>query len=112
MSFTHSKGESLGTPLINLDGRLDASAVPSLELCIREEVVKGKRKILVDFKDLAYMSSSGMRLFLSLSRELRQIGGELYLFSMKEEIMDIIKMAGFEKILAIFPNQKEALAKL
>ena len=35
--------------------------------------------------------------------------GKLHLCSISEDVMEIIKMAGFERILSIYPTEKEAL---
>jgi len=99
-----------GKPLLIIEGRLDTAAVPVLDAKIEEELGEGHAKILLDFTNVGYLSSSGMRLLLSLSKKLKEQGGELLLFSIKEEVMEIIKLAGFEKILSIYHDRKAAVA--
>ena len=69
-------------------------------------------QLLLDFTDVDYLSSAGMRLLLSATKKLKAREGVLLLSGVGEEVMEIIKMAGFEKILAIFSSEKEALERL
>jgi anti-sigma B factor antagonist/stage II sporulation protein AA (anti-sigma F factor antagonist) len=46
---------------------------------------------------------------LSVLKKLKAKEGTLVLFSVSDEVMEVIKMAGFDKVLRIFPNEKQAL---
>ncbi|MCB1110769.1 MAG: STAS domain-containing protein, partial [Chlamydiia bacterium] len=48
-------------------------------------------------------------LLLSTTKKLKGVSGGLHLCSVSEEVMEIIKMAGFERIIHIFPTEQEAL---
>ena len=74
-----------------------------------ELLQKDHNIIILDFTLLDYLSSAGMRLLLSYTKKLNAAGGNLYCCCMSGEVMEIIKMAGFEKILRIFHSEKAAL---
>ena len=95
--------------ILRLDGRLDASSSPILERTMEELIKKSHNIIILDFTSLDYLSSAGMRLLLSYTKKLHIAGGNLYCCCMSGEVMEIIKMAGFEKILRIFHSEKAAL---
>ena len=95
--------------ILRLEGRIDAVTSSSLEREISHLVETGHRKILLDFLKVDYLSSAGMRLFLSASKKLKAHQGFLLFFNLEDDVMDIIKVAGFERILRIYPNELEAL---
>ncbi len=100
--------EDQGITLVRVEGRLDAASAPLLEKKLVEQVEGGKTKLLLDFAKVNYLSSAGMRLLLSTTKKLKGSGG-LHLCSVGEEVIEIIKMAGFERIIQIFPTEQEAL---
>ena len=93
--------------VLRLEGRLDASSSPVLEGKL-QELIGNKFKILVDFSKVDYLSSAGMRLLLASTKKIKSTKGKLIFFSINDEVMEIIKMAGFERILNICINEQEA----
>ena len=98
--------------VLRLDGRLDAVSSPALEKKIFEFVEGGHIRILLDFSQVDYLSSAGLRLMLSATKKVRAKGGLLVFCSLQDEVMEIVKMAGFERMLPIYPNEQQALAAL
>lgn len=97
--------------ILRLKGRIDATSTPVLESKIRS-FLESSSRLLMDFSDVDYLSSAGMRLLLSASKKLKAKNGRLAFCSMGDEVMEIIKMAGFDKILSIYSTEREALAAL
>ncbi len=95
--------------ILRVEGRLDASSAPILEVRLNELIDAKHTQILIDFSKLDYLSSAGMRLLLSMTKKLKSIEGSLKFCGINEEVMEIIKMAGFERILEIYLTEKEAL---
>lgn len=98
--------------IVRVEGRIDAASAPALENKLTSLIEDKQIWILMDFSKVDYLSSAGMRLLLSLTKKLKSRGGKLALCGMGEEVMEIIKMAGFERILHIYPTEKEALGNL
>ncbi len=98
--------------LLRIAGRLDAPSTPLLEKQVQTLLDTGQVYFLLDFAEVEYLSSAGMRLLLSVTKKLKPKGGCLCLFSLGEEVREIIKMAGFEKILAIAETEEKALERL
>tara|TARA_B100000989_G_C19361786_1_gene393597 strand:- start:128 stop:472 length:345 start_codon:yes stop_codon:yes gene_type:complete len=101
--------ESGDVKIFRIDGRLDATSAPKLENALEQACSKGFLKIILDLADMEYLSSAGIRLILSLTKKLDNLNGGLRLCSISEDVMEIIKMAGFERILNIYPTENEAL---
>lgn len=98
-----------GKIVLRVSGRLDAASAPVLEKKLNQLIGDEKNHILLDFVHVNYLSSAGMRLLLSTTKKLKMKTGYLVIFSLGEEAMEIIKMAGFEKILNIRGSEQEAL---
>jgi len=95
--------------ILRLDGRLDAATAPILDRKIQTLVEDGYVQIALDFTSIDYLSSAGMRVLLSESRKLHAKHGTFVLFALSSEVEEVLKMAGFDRILHIFPTEKEAL---
>src|SRR3989344_9094552 len=95
--------------ILRIDGRLDAASAPLLERKIASLMDEGHLHLILDFSRIDYLSSAGMRVLLSATKKLRAKKGELILFSVGEDVGEIIKMAGFDKILHICSSEKDAL---
>lgn len=97
--------------IVRLDGRLDASTTPVAEKKLAK-LLEVSKKIAIDFTDVGYLSSAGMRLLLSMTKKMQAKGGHISFFAMSEDVLEIIKMAGFERILKIFNTKSDALKSL
>ena len=95
--------------ILRLDGRLDAATTPLLERKINSLIEERHYHLLLDFLHVDYLSSAGMRLLLAFSKKLKSKKGALVLFSINEEVMEIVKLAGFDKILLIFESEQDAI---
>lgn len=95
--------------VLRLEGRLDAATTPILERKLNTLIDEHRIHLLLDFTDVDYLSSAGMRLLLTTSKKLKAKKGVLILFAIDEDVLEIIKLAGFEKILFIFETEQDAL---
>lgn len=95
--------------IIRLDGRLDATSVPQVEEFLNVEINGKSLIVVIDFSKVDYLSSAGMRLLLSCSKRMRGKNGELRIHSIQDDVKEIIQMAGFEKVLSIYPDEQRAL---
>ena len=96
--------------LIRCHGRVDAASATLLEKKMNELVKEHEKWLFLDFHDVNYLSSAGMRVLLSMTKKLKARDGGLLIFHVKPDIMEIIKMAGFERILRIFSTEKDAFS--
>lgn len=94
--------------IVSLSGRLDASTTPVIEKKLGK-LLEVAHKIAIDFSKISYLSSAGLRLLLSSTKKMQAKEGKIAFFSMSDDVIEIIQMAGFERILHIFPSKKETL---
>lgn len=103
------KGEIL---ILRIRGRLDAVSSPAAEKRIFEAINGGQQKLLLDLGDVTYLSSAGMRMLLSTTKRLRTLSGKLAVCNMTSNVLDVLKMSGFDHVLALFKTEEEALKNL
>ena len=85
--------------VLEVTGRLDTITAPALDKAINENISEIKNLIL-DFNNLEYISSAGLRVLLSTQKSLKQIGS-MKLINVCEEVMEVFEMTGFADILTI-----------
>ncbi len=95
--------------ILRLNGRLDAVSSPNAEKKVFDYLNAGHSKLLLDLGGVDYLSSAGMRMLLSVSKKLRSISGRVVLFSVIPNVMDILKMSGFDHVLDIALTEEDAL---
>lgn len=106
------KEETKGDVLIlRLKGRLDAISSPTAEREVFDHINGGQHKLLVDLSGADYLSSAGMRMLLSVTKKLKSLSGKLVLFAVSNNVMDILKMSGFDRILEISQTEEDGLRK-
>ncbi len=95
-----SKNETDEKITIFLEGRLDKLSSPILEEEMKKEVAK-KKDIVIDFKNLEYISSAGLRILIASEKELKAIGKTMEIINVNEDVMSILSVTGFIYILNI-----------
>ena len=85
--------------VLEITGRLDTITAPALDKTINENLGEIKSLIL-DFKNLEYISSAGLRVLLSSQKKLQQ-KGTMKLKNVREEVMAVFEITGFVDILTI-----------
>lgn len=86
--------------IIKLVGEIDGSNVDSFEETMKAASEKGT-DLEIDLKELEYISSAGLRVFLITEKQMKQSGHKMVLKNVGDEIMDIFTVTGFVKLLDI-----------
>ena len=85
--------------VLEITGRLDTITAPALDKTINENLGEIKSLIL-DCKNLEYISSAGLRVLLSTQKKLQQ-KGTMKLKNVREEVMEVFEITGFVDILTV-----------
>lgn len=72
-------------------------------------IEKGAKKVLIDFSELSFISSAGLRVLIVLTKLLQQKNGTLALSSMNEQISEVFSISGSHKLFSIYSSEEEAL---
>lgn len=95
-----------------LNGSLDSDTSPSLEDRIFEAIQGGAHKLIVDFKDLNYISSAGLRVLNKTTKKLKQLEGRLIVCSLRDYILEVFQIAGFDYFITIVADEEKAFEEL
>ena len=85
--------------IIKLVGRLDTTTAPALDKTINEDIADTKNLVL-NVKELEYISSAGLRVLLGAQKKMQKIGS-MKVTNVREEVMEVFEMTGFADILVI-----------
>jgi anti-sigma B factor antagonist len=85
--------------IIELAGRLDTITAPALDKTISDDIGDTKNLVL-NLKNLEYISSAGLRVLLSAQKKMQKIGS-MKVTNVCEEVMEVFEMTGFADILVI-----------
>ena len=84
--------------IVHINGRIDTTSSLQFEEQIKNVFEEADHNIELDCKEMSYISSSGLRLFLTLLKQVKSQGGALKLTHLRSEIMEIFRMTGFSKL--------------
>ena len=98
--------------IFKLNGRLDSNTSPELEKKLAGAMEGGARNMVLDFENLDYISSAGLRIILKTTKDLKRTEGALILCAMQDYVKEVFEIAGFDSFLPIVPNVDDALSKL
>jgi anti-anti-sigma factor len=99
-----------GAVVVALDGRVDANTMQRFERAV-EVLTKGcEAAMILDCRNLDYISSAGLRVVLALAKTLRQNGAELGICAVSEPVRKVFNVSGFDQIIPVRDTQAEAVA--
>ena len=107
MEIIEEKQESIS--IFKLSGRLDSNTSQGFEKKIFDAISDGSKSMIVDFKDLDYISSAGLRVILKATKALNREDGKIMLCSMQDYVKEVFEIAGFDSFLPIVPTMDDAL---
>ena len=98
-----------GIKIFRLMGRLDHTTSQELEDELFRAISDGSNKIIVNFENLDYISSAGIRVVFKAHHTLLRKDGQIILCSMQKHIREVFEKTKFENIVPIIDNMNQAL---
>ncbi len=95
--------------IVNLKGRLDTTQSDQVEKQIVEILDQNHPQLVFDCKEMDYISSSGLRIFLIAQKRMMASSGKLKICNLQPSIQEVFDMSGFSMIFSIFPDLESAL---
>jgi anti-anti-sigma factor len=90
-----------------LKGTLDATKAQEFRQRISEIIESGAKIVLVDFKDVTFMDSSGLGALVLAFKALRAADSKLVICSINEQVRILFELTGMDKVFEIFANQDD-----
>jgi anti-anti-sigma factor len=98
--------------IVEVEGRIAADTTTQLENALRALLEEGAVKIIVDLGNVNYISSAGLRVFLTTLKQVKAGNGVLILVNLVPEVAKVFKLAGFTKIFTIMDDVESALQSM
>ena len=95
--------------VIKVIGELDALVAPKLEERITKLVEMDTIKFIIDFEELVHINSLAMGILRGKLRVVKDIGGDIKLINLNENIKTIFEMIGLDEIFEIYETEDEAV---
>lgn len=93
--------EEGNTITATFDGRLDTLAAQQIAETIDPLLQNADRIIILDCEKMPFISSSGLRIFLKIRKEVAAKGGKMYLKNICPDVMQVFKMTKLDDIFEI-----------
>jgi anti-sigma B factor antagonist len=108
MSFTIKKhGEVC---VVDVDGQLIVGNRQELKQKVLDELERGERRFLVDFSQTGYIDSSGLGVLVSLSKKVRESGGDFRLSSLNDDLRTLFELTKLDTLFQIATSRDSGLA--
>lgn len=92
-----------------ISGELDINTAPQIKKIFDKMIFEKKEKILISFKDVNYVDSSGLATLVEMLKNTRGYGGKLKLAGLSSKIKSLFEMTKLDGLFDIVQDEKEAL---
>ena len=97
------------TCVVAVEGQLIVGNRQELKQRVLDELERGERKLLVDFGQTGYIDSSGLGVLVSLSKKIREQGGELRLANLNDDLKTLFELTKLDTLFQIADTRERAL---
>jgi anti-sigma B factor antagonist len=111
MSFKATSREIGDVTVIDMDGRItlgEGSAL--LRDLVRENLAKGRKKILMNLAGIIYIDSTGLGELVSGYRLIKSEGGEIKLLNLNKKVTDLLQITKLYTVFDIHNQESQAVA--
>lgn len=97
--------------VLDLKGYLDAHTAPELERAFQQQLDARRFNIVVNFRDLSYISSAGLGVLMQFIESVRENSGDIKLSNMSSRVYNVFDLLGFPMLYEIFQDEEEAVGR-
>ena len=90
-------------------GRIDSVTAASLDNQL-ENLVHENKKIVLDLKEITYLSSAGVRAIVKMLRNEQKTGGNVKLACIPHMVEEVLETVGMTELLQTYPTVEDAIA--
>jgi len=95
--------------IVEIEGQLIVSNRQELKQRVLDEAEAGARKFLVDFAKTGYIDSAGLGVLVSLAKRLRELGGDLRLANLNDDLQTLFELTKLDTLFQIADTRERAL---
>ena len=109
MGFNQNKDQS-GVAVVQVEGQLVVGNRQELKDLVQAALDSGERRLLIDFSQTGYIDSSGLGALVSISKRIREAGGDLRLSGLNEDLRSLFELTKLDTLFSIAETPQQALA--
>jgi anti-sigma B factor antagonist len=98
--------------IVKLAGRLDITQSDEVESQLAKDVLSGEGDIIIDLGSISYISSSGIRIFVGMVRELNKQGRKLKLCSITPPVKKVFDVVELLDLFDVYDDEESAVSSL
>lgn len=110
--MTLNEEKTNGVLALRVCGRIHTQNSEELLKKLDSLIDQGERHLLLDFSDVDYINSSGLRVLMTVAKQLNDLGGKMVLAAVTELIQQVLRISGCAAVIGIYPSREEALIAL
>jgi anti-sigma B factor antagonist len=111
INFHYEKvGKNQDIVAVVLSGVLDENTCSYLLGCVEDEILDGRKKLILDCGQVTYISSMGLGTLVRVNSRMKKIGGDVKLASVKGAVAQVMGVVGLNRIFQIYPSVDDAIA--
>lgn len=107
--FTITKRQIDHVSILDIQGELDAHTAFQLEQELKSLIDAESYHIIVNCRELAYIASAGLGVFMAYIEDIRNLGGDIKLSNMTESVFHVFDLLGFPSLYDILKDESEAI---
>lgn len=107
--FDHTITDEGSCQCITVRGRIDALTAPDVQKVFDRLIMSGERVLLVDMAGVGYVSSAGLRVFLSGQKALRKVEGEIIFCGLGAAVLEVFETSGMTSLFRLTADRDEAV---
>lgn len=101
--------EKDGIVICYLTGEIDINTSPQAKKFLDKLIASKKEKIVLCFKDVSYVDSSGLATLVEILKGLRTYGGKLKLATLSTKVKNLFEITKLDKLFDIVADEEEAV---
>ena len=101
-----------GTLIVMASGRVDGSNAQEFHNSLESVLTADDSGVVLDFSELAYISSAGLRVVLLVAKTVQRQRARLVVCSLPQPIRELFEISGFDKIIPVHESRTKAVAGL
>jgi anti-sigma B factor antagonist len=85
---------------LSVKGKLSAATAQEFNVAV-EKALKESQTLVLDFEDVDYMASAGLRVLVAAQKRLSADGGSLTLLNLRSDVREVFELTGLDEIFTI-----------
>jgi len=97
--------------VLDLAGELDAHTATEFEAALQKCLDEGHTRLVVSGRDLQYISSAGLGVFMAFVEPVREAGGDIKIAALQPRVFNVFDLLGFPLLFDIVDTEEAAVER-